>query len=647
MNSDRLSRVLFDRGSAIVLCVVLSPLLIGRALLARFKTGRVFEVQAHAGQNGSIIYLRRFSGLHRGRDLARLIDIASGRLAWVGPKPLPKRQQPQQGADGAEAGADKEISNLRHGLVSVWRLQRMTGSQYEGTNNPLDYPNHSLSESVSILGRYSIVKMMSAENAARRREQFNMLGVRIDNLSIAESLDKIRHAVEQQGPSRFAFVNPDCLNIATKDNHYRSVLGRMQTVFADGIGIRIGCRMLGLDLKDNVNGTDLFPLVCQYAAENKISLFLLGGKPGVAETVQKNMQSQYPDLVIAGVKDGYYDESEEASVIDQINHSGAEILLVAMGAPKQEVWIDKNFPQLKPSVQIGVGGLFDFYSGNVSRSPRWLRDMGLEWTWRLLQEPGRMWKRYVVGNPLFLFRVWKQARKDPARNVMKRFSNIDSGLIKASYRFKLKHFLWTFALFAGFATRRFLDIVISATALLMLSPLLIIVAVLIKLESSGPAIFSQTRVGQWGTYFTMYKFRSMCSDAEARKKALMDTNEMEGGVLFKMKEDPRITKIGKFIRKYSIDELPQFWNVLIGDMSLVGPRPPVISEVDQYSIADRRRLEVKPGITCLWQVSGRSEIPFDEQVELDVDYIESQGLRSDLRILLKTIPAVLMGKGSY
>lgn len=122
---------------------------------------------------------------------------------------------------------------------------------------------------------------------------------------------------------------------------------------------------------------------------------------------------------------------------------------------------------------------------------------------------------------------------------------------------------------------------------------------------------------------------------------------MEGGVLFKMKEDPRITRIGKFIRKYSIDELPQFWNVLIGDMSLVGPRPPVISEVDQYSVADRRRLEVKPGITCLWQVSGRSEIPFDEQVELDVDYIESQGLLNDLRILLKTIPAVLMGKGSY
>jgi len=139
----------------------------------------------------------------------------------------------------------------------------------------------------------------------------------------------------------------------------------------------------------------------------------------------------------------------------------------------------------------------------------------------------------------------------------------------------------------------------------------------------------------------------MCTDAETKKKALMQTNEMEGGVLFKMKDDPRITKMGKFIRKYSIDELPQFWNVLLGDMSLVGPRPPVPSEVDQYSITDRRRLEIKPGITCIWQVSGRSNIAFNEQVALDVDYIESRSLFQDLRILFKTIPAVLLGKGSY
>jgi lipopolysaccharide/colanic/teichoic acid biosynthesis glycosyltransferase len=145
----------------------------------------------------------------------------------------------------------------------------------------------------------------------------------------------------------------------------------------------------------------------------------------------------------------------------------------------------------------------------------------------------------------------------------------------------------------------------------------------------------------------MWKFRSMYMDAEARKAELMAQNEMAGGVIFKMKDDPRVTKVGKFIRKTSIDELPQLWNVMTGEMSLVGPRPPVPPEVDQYSLSDRRRLEVIPGITCIWQVSGRSEIPFDQQVELDVQYIESQSFWTDIKILLKTVPALLFGTGAY
>jgi lipopolysaccharide/colanic/teichoic acid biosynthesis glycosyltransferase len=164
---------------------------------------------------------------------------------------------------------------------------------------------------------------------------------------------------------------------------------------------------------------------------------------------------------------------------------------------------------------------------------------------------------------------------------------------------------------------------------------------------AGPILFKQTRVGRWGRLFTMWKFRSMYIDAEARKAELMAQNEMAGGVIFKMKDDPRVTKVGKFIRKTSIDELPQLWNVMTGEMSLVGPRPPVPPEVDQYSLSDRRRLEVIPGITCIWQVSGRSEIPFDQQVELDVQYIESQSFWTDIKILLKTVPALLFGTGAW
>jgi exopolysaccharide biosynthesis polyprenyl glycosylphosphotransferase len=195
--------------------------------------------------------------------------------------------------------------------------------------------------------------------------------------------------------------------------------------------------------------------------------------------------------------------------------------------------------------------------------------------------------------------------------------------------------------------KRAIDIAGSIGLLMLLSPLLIAIAILVKLSSRGPVFYRQTRVTKWGRLFEMYKFRSMAADADQRAKDLLAQNEMAGGVTFKMKRDPRITRIGRLLRRGSIDELPQLWNVLRGEMSLVGPRPPLPSEVAKYSLAERRRLDVTPGITCIWQVSGRSEIPFERQVELDVAYIESQSLRGDLAILLKTIPAVLMGRGAY
>jgi exopolysaccharide biosynthesis polyprenyl glycosylphosphotransferase len=195
--------------------------------------------------------------------------------------------------------------------------------------------------------------------------------------------------------------------------------------------------------------------------------------------------------------------------------------------------------------------------------------------------------------------------------------------------------------------KRSLDISISGVALMLLSPLLLIAAVLVRLESPGPVLFSQIRIGRRGRSFRCWKIRSMYIDAEVRKAALMAGNEMLGGTTFKMKRDPRITRIGRFIRKASIDELPQLWNVLAGEMSLVGPRPPVPSEVAQYNAMDRLRLSVKPGITCIWQVSGRSDIPFEEQVRLDVRYIQERSLWLDIRLLLATVPAVLFARGAY
>jgi exopolysaccharide biosynthesis polyprenyl glycosylphosphotransferase len=194
--------------------------------------------------------------------------------------------------------------------------------------------------------------------------------------------------------------------------------------------------------------------------------------------------------------------------------------------------------------------------------------------------------------------------------------------------------------------KRVFDIGFAGLLLVLLAPLMAIVAGLIKLQDGGPVLFWQTRVGRWGTDFRFPKFRSMVANAEQLKASLMQTNEMEG-VAFKMKNDPRITKLGHFLRKYSLDELPQLWSVLKGDMAVVGPRPQVKSEAKRFESWHRRKLSVKPGLTCLWQISGRSTISsFDEWVRLDLAYIDNWSLWLDFKILVKTVPAVLSGRGA-
>ncbi|MDO4919634.1 sugar transferase [Kocuria sp.] len=195
--------------------------------------------------------------------------------------------------------------------------------------------------------------------------------------------------------------------------------------------------------------------------------------------------------------------------------------------------------------------------------------------------------------------------------------------------------------------KRVIDIVGSLTALILLSPVMLVLAVLVKAHDGGPALFAQERVGIDGTRFRMLKFRSMYVDAEERKAALAATNESEGGVLFKMKDDPRVTRPGKWMRRYSLDELPQFINVLNGTMSLVGPRPPLASEVDKYEQHVYRRLRVRPGITGLWQVSGRSDLDWNQTVRLDLYYVENWSPVQDLVIMLRTVRAVFASDGAY
>lgn len=194
--------------------------------------------------------------------------------------------------------------------------------------------------------------------------------------------------------------------------------------------------------------------------------------------------------------------------------------------------------------------------------------------------------------------------------------------------------------------KRLIDVVCSFLGVLVLSPLFIIIAIIIKTTSKGPVFFSQKRVGKNGKEFDMYKFRSMVVNAEELKEKLVAQNEMSGP-MFKMKDDPRVTKVGKFIRKTSIDELPQLWNVLKGDMSLVGPRPSLPKEVAQFEDWMYRRLEVKPGLTCYWQVSGRNNIDFEDWMKLDIRYVEERSTWIDIKLIFKTVGVLFGDKNAH
>ena len=195
-------------------------------------------------------------------------------------------------------------------------------------------------------------------------------------------------------------------------------------------------------------------------------------------------------------------------------------------------------------------------------------------------------------------------------------------------------------------SKRVLDVAAALCGLVLAAPLLAVLAIIIKLDSPGPVFFRQPRLGRDGCPFLMLKLRSMTQDAPEMRAVVASGNELVGPV-FKIRSDPRLTRVGRFLRKASWDELPQLWHVLLGDMSLVGPRPPIPDEVARYEPWQRERLAVKPGLTCTWQVSGRSDIPFDRWVEMDIDYIRHRNFWADLKILLLTVPAVLTGRGAY
>ncbi|MEQ8877088.1 MAG: WecB/TagA/CpsF family glycosyltransferase [Phycisphaerales bacterium] len=407
------------------------------------------------------------------------------------------------------------------------------------------------------------------------------------------------------------FLNAHCANIRARNAAYAATLERADYVLPDGIGVELAARMQGRRLAANLNGTDLTPRLLRQAAQWGKSVFLIGGTPGTADAAAQRLCLDIPGLRIVGTRDGFAGAARPEEAVDEINGSGADIVLVAMGVPQQELWIDEHRHLIDAPLVLGVGALFDFLAGNVRRAPEWVRRRRMEWAWRLAMEPRRLAKRYVIGNATFLARAATHA----VRN-----RNTDA--------------------------QRLLDIAISGSALAVLGLPMLAIAALVRLDSKGPALFKQVRVGKDGTHFGVYKFRSMHVDAEARRAALLATSDREG-VCFKSRNDPRITRIGKYLRRLSIDELPQILNVLKGEMSIVGPRPALPEEVANYPRRAMGRLDVKPGITGLWQVAGRANIGFDKMIDLDLAYVRSRSTLLNLILIMLTFRAVLSGRGAY
>ncbi len=682
----------------------------------------------------------------------------------------------------------------------------------------------------------------------------HLLGVDVDNVTTEQFLDALDGFIREGTPHQVAYVNVDSINRAFLDRKYREILESCDLVYPDGMGVVYASWVFGHSLEERVTAGDLIPALCQRCVDKGHRLFLLGGEPGVPERSKEKLLADYPDLQIVGVRDGFFSENDVQSVIDQIRQTRPDILMVGMGVPKQEKWLRRYLHDLNVPVAWGVGALFDFISGRFPRAPIWMRKMGLEWLFRLIVEPRRLWKRYLLGNFIFTFRiaflliadlvtacaswlaayevrralnVWFPREINPPSVYMKAlpaiiivwlvicanlglyrrrqnlprfeefkrivqtclmfllcsmaigfltkswdlgrsviflssfFSLIGLSMTRMIFRaweerqtrqgygrlrtvivgtghlaIQVKHRLEDhpalehelvgflsdedfedgiegkpilgkidslgqvvrdqaidqvviaslelprdvilnmiaeskragiqFQVISGMfgliaqhvnleeinnmpvvelgtsemspfhqALKRLLDIGLSLLCLVPAALITPLIALGIRLSSKGTILFKQERVGKGGKIFVLYKFRTMYMDVPNYEEAPTRS------------DDPRVFGFGRFLRRSSLDEIPQLINVLKGDMSMVGPRPEMPFIVEKYDVWQRRRLLVKPGITGLWQIIGRKDLPLHANLEYDLYYVQNMSLFNDILILLKTIPVVFFGKGAY
>lgn len=334
-----------------------------------------------------------------------LVQVLTGNLALVGPRAVaPDNEKMTQGSAGGRF-------RVRPGIVCLWWIRQRTNIAY-GSELAADQQyvaTRTLLGDAAILAR-AVIASVYGGATRETRESIRIFDLPVTNITMDTAITRMVEQVSaiQVGgtePKQVCFINADCANLSFRNAEYRGVLQGAWMNLADGIGMKIAGRVFRQEIRENQCGTDVFLRLCEALAGTDKSLFLLGGKPGVAERVRDWMAERYPTTRVAGTQHGYFTSNEEPDVLKKVAASGASILLVAFGAPRQDTWTAQHLKATGAALAMGVGGLFDYYSGNVPRAPLWIREIGMEWAFRLCQEPKRLWRRYLCGNVAFLARV--------------------------------------------------------------------------------------------------------------------------------------------------------------------------------------------------------------------------------------------------
>lgn len=397
---------------ALAFLVVLSPcILITASFMVTTRRGRIILRTPKVGRNCTMFIEYTFA--INSRILSKLpvlINILKGELSFIGPRAVgPDESFVEQCHDALE----RTRYSVRPGLVCDWWIRRYVSMDYidELVLDAEYVRSLSLRRDASVLFRAVpglITWLLFGNEPAEYPPTVSILGIRVDNLPMQAAIDRIAQMLASSQASHVCFINPHNINQTFVVPEYKQALERADLILADGFGTKLAGKILHRPLRQNLCGTDLFPRLCKQLADTEKSMYLLGALPGGAERTADWVREHYPNVVVRGCHHGYFSPEEEPNVVRDIAQSGADILVISMGVPTQELWADKHLKDLNVKVAMGFGGLFDYFSGRIPRAPRWVREIGMEWVYRLIQEPRRMWRRYLIGNFVFLARVLRE-----------------------------------------------------------------------------------------------------------------------------------------------------------------------------------------------------------------------------------------------